>query len=1060
MEKRLFTFIACLFLSIGMALAQTRVNGTVISSEDGQPVVGASVKVVGTNTGTATDSEGRFSLSVPQGSKLEISYIGMLKKTVKASRDMKVYLDPDQQNLDEVMVVAYGTEKKSAFTGSAAVVGNDEITKVQVSSPVESLKGKVAGVQMTNASGAPGSTSSIRIRGISSITAGNAPLIVVDGVPYDGDLNTINPVDVENITVLKDASSSALYGARGANGVIIITTKRVKPGQGTITFDAKLGSNSRAVPDYDYVDSPAKYYEMWYAGLKNYAVNELGYTDSQAQSFANTNLTADNEYGLAYNVYTVPEGQTLIGSNGKLNPNATLGRLISYNGNSYYLYPDDWSDETYSNGLRQEYNLNATGSNDRGSFYTSFNYLKNEGLTVSSNYERYNGRFKADYKIKDWLKIGGNLNYAHYRYDGTNDEGSSGSSGNVFALTKMGPIYPMYIRDANGNKMVDSRSGIYYYDYGDGSIIGLTRPYLSQSNPLSDNQVNERKTEGNTFNVTGTAEITLPYGFKFTSINNVYDDELRYTSTTNPWYGQYASSNGIVVKEHDRYYSYDLQQLLNWAQSYGKNNVSATLGHDYYNYRSYYLYGDKSNQFSPDNDELDGAVTTNSVGSGRSTYNTESYFIRGLYNWDERYFAEASFMRQASSRFDKDHRWGSFWSLGGAWLISKEKWFKADWVDELRFKLSYGETGNDNIDNYLYTDRYSVVNSDGNAALKPSSVKGNSDLTWETVGEFNTGLEFSLWKSRLSGSFEFFSRKTSDMLYSFSLPVSSGYTSYYDNIGDMINNGIEFSLNGDIIRTKDLVWSVNMNITHVHNYVSSLPDEKKTMTVEGVDGYTSGSYFVGEGISLYTWYLHKYAGVDPETGESLFYKTTTNDDGTETTTTVTNPSEASYYLCGGSMAQWYGGFGTSFAWKGLDFSCSFAYQLGGKIYDSDYQESMSFERGAAFHTDLLKAWSTDNTNTDVPRMQFNDTYMGASSDRWLTNASYLSLQNIQLGYTLPTKWVRTLGLSKVRIYCTADNVWLWSHRQGLDPRQTIAGSGNSSYAPYMRTISGGLTVTF
>ena len=376
MEKRLMMFLACLFLSLGMAIAQTQISGVVTSMEDGQPIIGASIKVVGTNTGTVTDVEGAFTLSVPANAKLEVSYIGMQSKLVKASSRMKIALDSDDKTLDEVMVVAYGTQKKSAFTGSASVVGADAIGKVQVTNAVDALKGKAAGVQIYSATGQPGATPTIRIRGVNSINAGNNPLIVLDGTPYDGSLNNINPLDVESMTVLKDAASTALYGARGGNGVILITTKEGKKGKdAVITVDAKWGSNSKATPEYKKITSPERYYEMWYKGLYNYAVDKQGLTANDAWQFANNNMINSKSYGLGYNVFTIPTGESLIGTNGKLNPNATLGNTVSYNGNNYYITPDDWVNETYNNSLRQEYSISASASNEKSNFYSSVNYL-------------------------------------------------------------------------------------------------------------------------------------------------------------------------------------------------------------------------------------------------------------------------------------------------------------------------------------------------------------------------------------------------------------------------------------------------------------------------------------------------------------------------------------------------------------------------------------------------------------------------------------------------------------------------------------------------------------
>ena len=1062
MEKRLTMVLACLFLSLGIALAQTSVTGTVVSAEDGQPVIGATVRVVGTQAGTVTDADGKFSISAPQGAELTVSYVGMETQKVKVSgNSVKLVLEPEQTALDEVMVVAYGTAKKSAFTGSAAVVKADDINKAQVSNPVDALVGKVSGVQMFNNTGQPGQTTpSINIRGISSINAGSAPLIILDGAPFDGDLNTISNQDIESMTVLKDAASAALYGARGANGVILITTKSAKHGTASVTLDAKWGANSRAIPDYYTIDSPAKYYETWYGALNMYARNQLGYSADQAARFANQNLTSSNEYGLGYNVYNVPAGEYLIGANGKLNPNATLGNIVSYGGNQYMLMPDNWSDAAYKNGLRQEYTLTATGSTDRSSFYGSVNYLDNEGISENSDYTRISARLKADFQVRPWLKLGANFSYAHYDSDYLAEDGSSESSGNIFALTQMAPIYPIYIRDGQGNKIFDNNSGIYMHDYGDGTVIGLQRPYMPQSNPLSDNILNVNNTEGNAMTATGTAEIRFLKDFKFTSVNSVSTDEARSTSTTNPFYGQYVTMNGIAQKEHLRTWAYNYQQLLNWVRSFGKHNVEVMLGHEYYRLHSYNLVASKSNMFLPSNTELAGAVVNGASTSYTGDYNVEGYFGRALYNYNERYFGSVSYRRDASSRFHPDHRWGNFYSFGGAWIISKEAWFNAPWVDELKFKASYGEQGNDNIGAYRYTHTYALQNANDQIALMPNSY-GQEDITWEKNANFNTGFEFSFWRGRLSGSAEFFYRKTSDMLFYFPIAPSFGYQGHYDNIGDMRNMGFEMELFGDIIRTRDLTWSANVNLTAYQNKITRLPAERRTLVVDGVEGYSSDNYFYGEGESMYNFYMKRYAGVDPATGEALYWKDVTDANGVVTGQEKTaDYSKATFHLCGTALPDVYGGFGTSLSWKGFEVSVNFSYQIGGQVYDSTYASEMAGTRGAAFHTDLLNSWTPENTNTNVPRLQYNDSYTAATSDRFLTDASYLCLQNFNVAYNLPKKWLTSLGINNIRLYVTGDNLWTWSKRQGLDPRQSIAGSITSAYYAPMRTVSGGLSITF
>ena len=1066
MKRKLMLLLACLFVGIGLVTAQTqKVTGVVISEEDGQPVIGASVLVKGTQIGIVTDIDGKFELTnVPSSAKtLVISYIGMETVKVPVKPSVKVFLKSNTELLDEVMVVAYGTAKKSAFTGSATVVGSEEIGKIQSSNVANALTGKVAGVQLNTSSGQPGATTpSIRVRGISSINAGNDPLIILDGAPYDGDLNNISSQDIESMTVLKDAASNALYGARGANGVIIITTKKGTSGQARVTVDAKWGSNSRATQDYNFIKSPAQYYEMYYGALKSYFMNEQGMTEAAAHVSANTNMLSSGDYGLGYNVYTIPQGQYLIGTNGKLNPNATLGNVVSYNGQEYTVMPDNWLDEAYSHGLRQEYNVSVSAGTDKSSFYASISYLNNEGITANSDYERLTGRLKADYQVKEWLKFGANMSYTHFDANSLGEDGSSNSSGNIFAYaTQIAPIYPLYVRDGQGNIMKDS-NGITVYDFGNNNA-GMSRPFLSGGNAYAANLLDTNNAEGNAMTATGFAEVRFLKDFKFTWTSGVAIDETRSTSFTNPYYGQYASSNGIPSKAHTRNLSYNHQQLLNWKRSFGSNNLEIMLGHESYRSKYYYLYASKSNVFNPNNTELAGAITENGSDSYVTDYNTEGYFGRAQYDFAEKYFLSGSYRRDASSRFHPDNRWGNFWSAGAAWIISKEDFFDVDWVDMLKIKASYGSQGNDNIGNYLYVNTYEIVNAGGSPAANPSTM-GNKDITWETNGNFNAGFDFELFKGRLSGTVEYFFRKTSDMLFSFPLPPSFGYTSYYANVGDMTNQGIEAEFNATAIKTNDFTWDINLNLTHYKNKISYLPEERKTMVVDGVPGYSSGNYYYGEGEPLFTYRIKKYAGVS-EDGQAMYYKNVKDEAGNvigqEATTKY---DEADYYLCGSALPDVYGGFGTSLSYKGFDLSADFTYQIGGLVYDSDYASLMApptaSSKGTNFHADLLNAWTPENTSSNIPRFQFGDNYATASSDRFLTKASYLSLQNLNFGYTLPANVTRNVGIEKVRVYLTADNVWVWSKRQGLDPRQSISGSVTNSYYAPMRTISGGITLTF
>ena len=970
--------------------------------------------------------------------------------------------------LDEVMVVAFGTAKKSAFTGSAKVVDAEKLEQSQVTSITNALAGAVPGVTMTSSDGAPGSTSSIKIRGFSSINAGNDPLIVVDGAPYAGDLANLNPNDVESMTVLKDAASNALYGARGANGVIIITTKRAsQKGDAIVTFDAKWGANTRALQKYEVITDPGQFYEVHYGAMKNYYMNALGMSAEAAWLNANNNLFGKNG-GLGYNVYTVPEGQLLIGQNGKLNPNATLGRVVSYKGEDYLLLPDDWEEVGTRTGLRQEYNFSVSAANEKSSFYVSLGYLGNEGITPDSDMKRLTARLKADYQAKSWMKVGANMSYARFDHNSLGNNGSSSSTANVWAfVTQQAPIYPAYIRNADGSIKLDE-NGFKMMDYGNGLNAGLTRPFIGDANPIMDNMLNTNNSEGNAMTGNGFIDITPLPGLKVT-LNGTFNlDETRFTYVYNPYYGQFDSTGGTVTKAHSRTYDYNLQQLVSYTRSFGSHNVDILLGHEYYDYRYAKLGASRHMMFSQDNKELSGAIIDDQASSSyKSRRNNEGYLGRLQYNFDERIFASASVRRDASSRFAPDHRWGTFWSAGAAWLINKESWFDVPWVQELKVKGSIGAQGNDNIGDYRYTDVFTIVNSNGNVGTSFSS-KGTEDITWETNTNINFGVEFQLW-NRLTGSIEYYNRRTSDMLFAFSVAPSLGYANYFDNVGNMVNQGVEMDFNVNILDTRNLKWNVNLNLSTLKNRITMLDEGKKTnqkYTAEGkaYKGYSDGSFFVGEDLPLFTWRLKEYAGVS-EDGQSMWYKNVKDENGKITGREKTTVyADADYYITEETtLPKAYGGFGTNLKVYGVDFGINFTYQLGGKQYDNTYAYFMSSPTGSVgynYHKDVLNAWTPENKNSNIPRFQLNDQYTAAASTRFLTSSSYLNIQNINVGYTLPASWTKKVAINSLRLYMSAENVFYWSKRKGFDPRQSFSGAPNATYYSPMRTISGGVTFQF
>ena len=1058
------TFIACLFLSIGMALAQTQVSGTVTSSEDGSPVIGASIKVVGTNTGTVTNIDGNFSLNVSANAKLEVSYIGMVTKTVKAAKNMKIVLDTDNQSLDEVMVVAYGTAKKSAFTGSAAVIGSEELSKKVTTNVADALVGSVSGLQMRGSSGQPGAgQGSINIRGIASMYAATDPLVIVDGAPYSASLSNIPTDDIESVTVLKDAASAALYGARGAAGVIIVTTKKGANKEGKINVDMKWGVNSRAVPEYDVITDPGQYYEAVYSEF----YNKYYYGNGMSANAANVKANKDMLTKLAYNVYSYPTGEQLIGLDGKLNPNATLGRMVTAaNGQSYYLTPDDWSDAVFQNSLRQEYNVNASGGTERSSYYASLGYLNDEGIIKNSSFERITARLKADYQIKKWLKLGANIAFVNSTQDANANLGTS-----LSFTSSMAPIFPLYLRqkDENGNIFIPTdERGLPLYDLGS-STLGVNRPFLNNTNPVASNNYDKSQTKGHQLNGTFTADIQITDFLKANLTSTIIWGQSNSTAYANPFFGAKTVVKGELGKASSESWRQNHVQTLTYFDNFGKHNVTLMLGHEYYKINTTYLSATAEGGFSPSILQISAFAKKKDSSGYERGYNVEGYFGNAQYNYDNKYFGSFSYRRDASSRFAKENRWGSFWSVGAAWLINKEAWFNAPWVDELKLKASIGQQGNDNIGDWAYTDLYTLSQVSDTEMSASFALLGNPKITWETTTNFNIGTEFSFFKGRLSGSFDFYTKKTTDLLFWLNVPESQGTRGYYNNIGDIRNTGVELTLTGHIFRTKDFDWSVTANLAHNKTKILKLDSSKKNQYggfyEKSAMDYTL--YWYKEGGPLYNGYLHKYAGVN-EKGEALYWvdedvseNEITGHPGKKLSYTTTNASKASMYETGSLLPKVSGGLSTTVSYKGFDASLSFDFQIGGKVYDMKYAALMNpmtenSSGGAAIHKDYLKSWSTNNTSSNLPRWQFGDDN-GQVSDRFLTNAGYFNFQSFTLGYTLPKNLVPYF--SKIRVYCSGENLGFISARKGLDPRFSYDGVTGTSYSP-TRNISGGIQLTF
>ena len=1063
MKERLTMFMISLFLFAGSALAQTKVSGTVLSQEDGQPIIGAAVRVDGTSTGMLTDVNGRFSIALPEGKdQLTISYLGYVSKTLKAKNGMRVFLQSDAAALDEVIVVAYGTQKKSSFTGSAATVKGEKLEKMQVSNLGKALEGAAAGVQITSSSGTPGSGANIRIRGIGSISASQEPLIVVDGVPYEGSLNSIPTQDIESMTILKDAAANSMYGARGSNGVIMITTKTGKTGKVNINFDARYGFNTRGVPTYDIITDAGEYYEMMYESYRNSLVEQMGY--GGASIYAAQHLIDGN---LKYNAFKgVADNELINPMTGKLNPNATQKK-----------WTDDWSEDPFKNGSRQEYNVNFSGGSETTKAFASIGYLKDEGYMVGSGFDRYNGRVKVDQTIGKYIRVGGNIAYAHTDYKRFGQESSNYS--NVFMFTQsIAPIYPIYLYKEDGSLWLDDQ-GRCQYDWG----TEYTRPYASEQNPLAAAESSIRRTERDNVSSRGYFEWTFLNDFKFTA-NVAYDVfNTYYNYFYTPVGGDAKNVGGRGYKEFYRTGALNVNELIDWNHTFaGLHNVHILLGHENKKDDFRWMYGHMTQFSDVTNPEFSNAAQYQELNSYTTEYALEGYFVKGEYNYADKYYFTASIRRDGSSRFHKDNRWGTFWAIGGSWRLKEEAFLKdVDWLNNLKVKVSYGTQGNDHLLDadgndiiHVYSDLYEVNRVDGSAAFS-KWLRGNPDLTWEKSRNFNAGFEATIW-NRLNIGFDFFIKETRDMLYQSPLAKSEGNPSYiWKNEMNMKNTGIELEISGDIIKTKDIVWNASLNLTHYKNELTRLPDSKPAD--EFPNGYQAGRYWRKLGGSLYDWYRYEYVGVDPTNGlpqyNKYVYKTDENgkyvrdengDEIIEEVKIVNKTSDATLRQTGKSaIPDLVGGFSTTLTAYGVDLSIATAFQLGGWVLDQNYANLMnSGDNGENFHKDMFNRWTPAHTDTDIPALNFGNQNAGidSTSDYFLVKGNYFSLRNITLGYTFPKKVLASTGITNLRIYLTGDNIWFKSVRKGFDPRYSFNGYNDIASYSALSSYSVGLNLQF
>ena len=1040
--KKFLLLTLSVMMGVSALFAQQRITGTVTSAEDNAPLPYVTIVVGGTTISAQTDLDGVYSINVPAGSNsLTFSYVGMETVTVQIDNRSVVNVEmlPAAEMLQDIVVVGYGVTRKSSFVGSASVMSGEKLEKMQSSNISKSLEGALAGVQITSSSGTPGSGASIYVRGIGSISASQAPLIVVDGVPYEGSLNSIPSQDIESMTILKDAAANSIYGARGSNGVIVITTKQGRADRVRVSFEGRVGINDRAVPAYNIILDPGEFYEMAWESIRN-QMYYSGSMDYMAAGYYTSNNLIDSY--LKYNVYKGVDNQSLVDPlTGRLNPSASTKK-----------WTDDWTKDVFRAGIRQEYSVSASGGSENTQAYASISYLNDEGYVEKSGFSRISVRAKVDQTIGKFIKVGMNVAYSNTEQDQFNTSVGSNYSNLFMFSQQIAPIYPIFLYDINTGERLYGEDGTVLYDWGN----EYQRPYSSNSNAYGQMMTSKYTNTRDNVSSRAFVDVRILKDLKFTA-NVAYDVfNSRWVENYTNVGGDALSVGGRGYQTSSRNAALNINQLLNYNPTFGDHELNVLLGHETKNDQYNYLYGHMTNFVDNNNKDFANATMYQNLTSYSQGYALEGFFGRVEYNYGNKYYATASYRRDGSSRFAPENRWGDFWSVGASWRLDQEGFLRGSSViDQLKLKASYGTQGNDNIGmTKVYQDLYSIARVDGEASLT-KSFRGNRDVTWEKSTNFNVGVEAALF-GRVNLNVDYFIKKTTDMIYNRPLAPSQGSpSSLLVNDIDMQNSGVEFELSADLVKTRDIRWNLSINGTHYKNQLTKLPSDKDP------EGYQSGSYWRKIGGSLYDWYTYEWAGVDPTNGLPQYNKYTKDDDGNETVTIVNRTSEASLREIGKSaLPDFYGGFSTSLHAYGFDLSAAFAFQIGGWVSDSHYQMLMTAGTvGQNWHTDIFNRWTPANTVTDIPRVEYQNQDMNQGSTRFLTSASYLSLRNLTLGYTLPKKVAEKVNIANLRIYLVGDNLWFKSARKGLDTRQSIGGGTGYIYSA-LRTYSVGLTIAF
>ena len=992
--SKVWQLIFLLALSIPMSgFAQAiQVKGTVLDAS-GMTVIGASVLEKGTTNGVITDMDGNFELSVSPKGTLVISYVGFQTQEIAVNnqRNFKITLKEDTEVLDEVVVVGYGTMKKSDMTGAISSVDVDELTKRTTTNPAEALQGKIAGVNIMKSGGNAGAGVSVKIRGVKSF-GDNEPLYIIDGFP--GDINSVNPVDIQSMEVLKDGAAAAIYGSVAANGVVIITTKNGKKGETHIDFNTYL-SMTTVAKRMEFLNA-----EQYKSTIKQMYIN-AGRED-EIPAYCTTDTGVDT----------------------------------------------NWQDEMMRNGLSQNYMFSVRGGGETAQYSVSYNHADDKGIFLGNDFRQDNARMKL-HMSKYIFDLDANLGF---RY--TKSHQPTYSLKEVYNISPLVPVY-----DENEK-----------YGFGLTASQGLP----SNNNPMADYyyQDETEKTFSTTANVSLGIKITSWLNFKTSYAYR--GKHYRYTLHYPDYISNAQQTHLYPYNSESTYYweEQTIDNILNFNKEFGKHSLNAMIGSSITStkntsngvavegFATRYTVDKNGNLVStnepsgfldPSFDTIDAGKGGTYTGEGtKYEYNRASFFGRINYNFDNRYLIQATMRYDGSSVFGNNNRWGNFWSVGGKWRISEEEFLKDnDVFTNLAIRASYGTVGNQDIDWYASRGFYKAgYNYNNEPGIAPESLN-LPDLGWETSKKLNIGLDITLIR-KWNLTVDFYNEATSDML--FELPISkvTGLDKVYQNIGSMRNRGVEIGLNGTILQTKGWTWTAYANVTFNQNRVTELSDGKP---VE--DTYT----IIQEGYPLRQFYMVEYAGVDPDTGNPLWYKNATGDE------TTTNWNECAKRYLGSADPKAYGGFGTRLQWKNFDFSADFNYRLGGKVYASSNRFYLSAgSQGNITPATYLyeNAWTEENRYTDVPKYVYGNTSgENNHSSRFLYSGNFLRVKNLQLGYTLPKHLLKKILIDNMRIYISADNIYTFKAKDfvGYDPETYTNGLIAFQY-PSTRTFLAGITLGF